>query len=180
MKILEKAKGFLLHPNEAFSKEKNTNFEESLKYTALLLIVISALSGITVMFADITFGLITIPLKYVFLLIGTLLGGLILHVFAYIFGARNGLVQTLKAALYAGTPFYLFGWIPLPYILFAFTIWAAVLEVIGLKALQSMSTGRAILAVVLPGIILIVLIIILALFAIGFFSPAVFTGGFLQ
>ena len=155
---LSKIKEFLIHPFEAFSKEKTTSFEESLKYAATLLIVLSVLSGVVVMFTDIAFGLLTIPLTYIFWLIGVLLGGLILHVFAYAFGARKGINQTLKAALYAATPIYLFGWIPIPYILFVFSIWAAILEIIGLKTLQSMTTGRAILSVVIPVIIAVIVI----------------------
>ena len=79
------------------------------------------------------------------------LGGLLLHPFALLLGGRQGLAQTLKVAIYAGTPAILTLWFP-P-VLPITAIWALVLAVIGLRQLQGISSVRAALAIALPVIV---------------------------
>jgi len=73
---------------------------------------------------------------------------------------------------YAGTPGQILGWIPL--IGFIAGLWSLVLIVLGIRELQEISTGKAILAVAIAVIIpLAVIIIAAAYFMIA--SPAVTT-----
>lgn len=79
---------------------------------------------------------------------GAALTGLALHPFVLLFGGRKGLVQTLKAVIYAATPAVLSLWLP-PLLLIAI-IWALALAVVGVRQLHGLSTVRATLAVALP------------------------------
>jgi len=90
----------------------------------------------------------------------TLLFAAWLHLWVYLLGGRKGIMQTFKAIIYAHTPRLLLGWIPV--IGFIFMLWSLVLGVLGIRELQEISTGKAILAVVIAIIIPVVIIIVLA------------------
>ena len=96
--------------------------------------------------------------------IGAIVGGIIviviaglwLHIWVYLVGGKKGVEQTLKALMYGATPSYLFGWIPVVSVLAG--IWALIVEIIGIRQLHELSTGKAVLAVsigiIVPAIIL--------------------------
>ena len=52
-----------------------------------------------------------------------------------------------KAVLYSATPTVLLGWIPL--ISFIAVLWSLVLRIIGIRELHEITTGRAVLALIL-------------------------------
>jgi hypothetical protein len=54
----------------------------------------------------------------------------------------------------------LLGWIPLVNIIAA--IWSLIVEIIGIRQLHELTTGRAILAVLIPIILAIILAVVLA------------------
>jgi hypothetical protein len=93
-------------------------------------------------------------------ILGAFIGGAILHIFVYIVGGRRGITQTIKACMYGSTPSLLFGWLPV--INFIAMIWSLVALIIGIRQLHELTTGKAILVVILP----IILIIALRLFII--------------
>ena len=80
-------------------------------------------------------------------LVGILILGIWMHIWAYAFGGRKGLTQTIKALMYAATPFFVLGWIPVLGTTIG-VIWAVLLVLTGLTQLQEMYSGRAILALV--------------------------------
>jgi hypothetical protein len=77
------------------------------------------------------------------------------HLFVRAFGGRKGYGNTMKAFAYGNTPLLLFGWIP--FVGMLFSIWALVLNIIGIGQLHGISTGRAVGAVLL-GIVVLVII----------------------
>ncbi|MFH1172369.1 MAG: YIP1 family protein [Nanoarchaeota archaeon] len=166
VKCLKKAKSFLLEPTKAFKKEQKTSFVEAFKYVLvigpILAILNGVIAGLILPIISPLAGIITIIavaiMSYVALIITPFISGLIVHLFAYLLGAKKGLEQTLKVTFYSQTPSMLFGWIPI--IGSIFGIYGIVLQIIGIKNLQKMTMGRAILAVLLPIIILSVLLII--------------------
>jgi len=184
-KTKEKAKMFLLDPKKAFKKEQKSTLEDAFKYFLQISLIFSILSGVFLggIVGSVVGFATTAVLFFVGSIIVAFIWGLILHVFAYIYGARRGVEQTLKAVLYACTPVMLLGWIPI--VGWVFIIWTIVLEVIGLKSLQRISTGRALLAFFTPLVIIFVLLIIwimlilmtflasgiLPLEGMGFFDP---------
>ena len=122
--IFQKAMGFLQQPTKAFEKEKKTDITSAFVYMAALAIIVAVLSGIVSLFtpAAAPFVIFTIVGGYIGIIIGSVIIGLWLHLWAYIFGAKKGLNQTMKTVFYGGTPNYLLGWIPIPYINILFSI----------------------------------------------------------
>jgi hypothetical protein len=76
---------------------------------------------------------------------GIFVGGSWTHLFVLAFGGRRGYRNTIKALAYGYTPALLLGWIPV--VGWLSSIWALVLEIIGIRQLHGISTGRAVGAV---------------------------------
>jgi hypothetical protein len=172
--ILEKVKGFLLNPVDAFRQAKGDEPAAVLPYFAVLLLLYSIISALLVeamigtmpIPAFMTGGSIGAVLVFLIILVGGFVGALVfgawLHLWVYIFGGRRGIWQTLKAVMYGNTPFLLFGWIP--FIGFVFTLWSLVLGIIGIRELQEISSLKATLAVALAVMIPLILLLILVAF----------------
>jgi hypothetical protein len=181
MDFVEKAKGFLMEPSKTFDSSKEDTLEEAIKYYAVIVAVYSLLS--TVMFATVmgSFGsmmgmgqlgtmmgvgagiggaVVLFVIMVVFGLIGVFISGAIVHIGVLIVGGKKGITQTIKAVMYGSTPGLLLGWIPLIGGLAG--IWSLVLEVLGVRQLQEVTTGRAIIAVIIPLVIIVILVIIFA------------------
>ena len=174
--IGDKVKGFLLSPVETFQQSRNDEPGFVFSYFAALLLLhaifatLVAAVGIEVMprFAGMPGG-IAIPIM-VFLM--ALAGGFIftlifaawLHLWVYLLGGKKGIMQTFKAIIYGHTPRLLLGWIP--FIGFFFVLWSLVLGILGIRELQEISTGKAILAVAIAILIPLVIIILTAAYFI--------------
>lgn len=174
--IITKVKGFLLSPVETFQQSKNDEPSVVFTYFAALLLFHSILVAIIA-----TIGIEKIPMYpgmpagiavpvIVFLM--ALAGGFILtlifaawiHLWVYLLGGRKGIMQTFKAIIYGHTPRLLLGWIP--FIGFIFMLWSLVLGILGIRELQEISTGKAILAVVIAIIIPLIIIILIGAYFI--------------
>ncbi|MCX9014375.1 MAG: YIP1 family protein [Candidatus Methanoperedens sp.] len=182
MDFVEKAKGFLMEPSKTFDSSKEDTLEEAIKYYAVIVAVYSLLS--TVVFAIAMTGsfgsmmgmgqlgtmmgvgagiggaVVLFVIMVVFGLIGVFISGAIVHIGVLIVGGKKGITQTIKAVMYGSTPGLLLGWIPLIGGLAG--IWSLVLEVLGVRQLQEVTTGRAIIAVIIPLVIMVILVIIFA------------------
>jgi hypothetical protein len=192
MDFSEKVKGFLLEPSKTFDASKGDTLNEALKYYVLLAVIFSALLALLFAIAATLFGsmmgrfgmllgtgagmagaLVIFVMFLVLWIISAFVSGAILHIFVYIVGGRKGISQTIKAVMYGSTPSLLLGWIP--FINYLAWIWSLVLEILGIRQLQELTTGRAILAVLIPIIIIVVLVVVIAaMFATYMFS----TGGY--
>lgn len=167
----EKIKGFLLSPTETFQKVKEEDLGPLMRYFVILTLIFSILMA--VIMVGLTSAMLSLlPVKLPFmagavggltavvtfitllisLLIGLFIGAAIVHIFVYLLGGKKGYTQTVKAMGYGMTPSLLLGWIP--FIGIIVSIWALIVEIIGVRELQEMSTGKAVLAVILPGIII--------------------------
>lgn len=168
--IIEKGKGFLLDPVNAFQQAKDDEPGTVLPYLAVLLLINAILSALLAMTM---IGTVAVPgltgpsgavaVFFVILaggFIGTLIFGAWLHLFVYVFGGRRGIWQTIKAVTYGNTPILIFGWIP--FLGFLFTLWSLALDILGIRELQEISTLKAILAVALAVMIPLILLILLA------------------
>ncbi len=182
---IAKVKGFILKPVETFQQTKDDEPKVVITYFAVLALIFSLLSaivttlGLSSMFAD------ALPFAggFFFVFIGTFIGLFIstlifvawLHLWVYIFGGRNGIIQTMNAVVYGYTPYLLFAWIPIIGIIFS--IWALVLNVLGVRELQELSTGKTVLlfviAIVIPMIIIVFLLgfLLVALVAVTGMDP---------
>ena len=187
MSFWEKTKGFLLSPTETFNKVKEEGWGGSIGFFAKWLIIFAILMAVIfgALFAVLWgfFGaFIPVDVSLIFggvmaimvigMLIGVLVGGLIgiligslwMHIWVYLLGGRKGVGQTIKAMAYGSTPSLLLGWIPFIGIIFA--IWTLVVQIIGIRQLHELSTGRAALAYIIGAIIIPAIIFAIAFAAI--------------
>lgn len=181
MDFTEKVKGFLTEPSKTFDAIKEEDLGEAIKYYAVIAAVYSVIFAVLFAFmgsllgsmmggqnlgmmfgagAGIGGAVIIFVMFMIFAIIGAFIGGAVLHIFVYIVGGRKGIAETIKAVMYGSTPGLLLGWIPV--IGFIAGIWSLVLEILGIRQLHEISTGKAVLAVVLLIIVAVVLSIILA------------------
>ncbi|WOF17142.1 hypothetical protein F1737_10860 [Methanoplanus sp. FWC-SCC4] len=165
----DKVKGFLLNPVETIQQHREEEFGDAFKYFLMILAINAILSGILIMagFGAAFAGMGGAGAGFIIAIIGGFIGGIIglfiigiiLHIFVTIVGGQRGLMETLKAVIYASTPSMLLGWIPV--INFIAGIWALVLAILAIRELQDIPTVKAAIAVLLPFIILIILSILL-------------------
>ncbi len=174
--FFERIKGFITSPGKAFEAERKTSLKEALIYGLkgmfIFAIPYSIIFGFSIFLGGGAVGLVVIPLMLFGLpllgVAGGVLGALWYHLWAYVFGAKQGWANTTKALFYANTPTYILGWIPIVNIVIG--IWSLILFGMGLKRLQKLSTGRTIAAIV-------VAVLIPALVIIGFLVWMVLTFG---
>lgn len=187
MDLIEKMKGLLLNPIETFKQLKDEELSTGLRYFIIFLLLFAALTALIAgvignavlsmlpqteeyriiqSFIQSGGGFIIAGLSFIFTIIMYIimlfLGGLLIHLGILLVGGKQGYDQTVKSLIYGGTPLYLFGWIPgISIIGF---IWALILVIFGIKEFQDISMGKAVIAVLLP------IIIIGAIFAFIIFS----------
>ncbi len=185
LSIGERIKGFLFSPSDTFDNSKEDTIGDAFKYFVVILLIPAVLiaiiaavafsffAGMLGMFGVpmMPFGAAMGPLLAVGAFIGILVGGIIgvfigglwLHIWVYLVGGREGIEQTIKVVMYGATPSFLLGWIPI--VGFIAGIWALIVEIIGIRQLQELSTGKAVLAVIIAiAIPLIIYVAIIAAF----------------
>jgi hypothetical protein len=181
MDFFEKVKGFLFEPSKTFDAIKGESLSEAIKYYAIIAAVYSAIFALMLAFIGTLFGsimggrnlgmlmgagagasgaIIFFVLFIISAIIGAFVGGAILHIFVYIVGGRKGIAQTIKVAMYASTPGLLLGWLPVINIITS--IWSILLNIVGIRQLHELTTGKAVLAVLIPLILAVILAVIVA------------------
>jgi hypothetical protein len=174
----EKVKGFFLKPSATFQATRAESLSTAFQYYVVLLIIFSVLLFIVIAVAStaipaITSGLLPMGFGaelslylvfslFVIQLYGIFLSGLLYHVFVILFGGTQGVVQTIKTVMYASTPHFILGWIPIISIVGA--VWTLILIIIGIRENQEMTLGRSILVLIVP--------LVLGLISWGFFALA--------
>lgn len=177
-RIGEKIKGFLLKPVETFRNVRDEEISLTIGYFIVLLVFYGLLSGIIsalgvmrnpipsmlnlglgqagpiITFFTVFF---TVIIVWLFLL---LIWGLWMHLWVYVVGGRKGVWQTEKAVLYGVTPFLLIGWIPVIGPVLG-GLWSIVLQILGIRELHELSTAKAILALIIPFVIIFVIFILI-------------------
>lgn len=186
MDFIDKVKGLLLDPTGTYQQLKEEEMGSALRYYLIWLLIYSILAAIIVtvmgtfvismipeteqlrMFTEFmesggTFILIPVMFILIFVIgiIGIFIGAAIVHLGVLLVGGNQGYHQTVKSLIYGGTPGYIFGWIP--FIGIIGSIWSLILIIFGVKELHDISTGRAVIAVLLPIIIIAAIVGFLAL-----------------
>jgi hypothetical protein len=105
-----------------------------------------------------TFQLFIVYVLFFLSLVGVFFIAFFWHIFALLFGAKREFTQTIKTTMYAATPFFLLGWIPIVAIIG--WLWYLVLLILGLSEMQEMSVGEAAMAVVVPLVLVLIGVII--------------------
>jgi len=183
----EKVKGFIAEPVNTFNNVEAEALGSALKYFTIWVVIYTILR--TVIFYTVErrvfqtlwdlLGLSDAPLylyhfdPVIFALLavlgafaGLFISGSWAHLFVRAFGGRKGYGNTIKAFAYGNTPVFLFGW--LPFVGMLFSLWALVLNIIGIRQLHEISTGRAVGAVLLSIVALIIVGVLIGLFVVLF------------
>jgi hypothetical protein len=187
--FVDKVKGFLMSPTRAFQDSRADSLGTAFRYYVILLIIFAILYAIVsaaigaAMFTAmvnqlaesgvlgaavaevlenftgfvVALDLFFVYLLFLFMLFGIFLYGFMYHVFVLLFGGEKGLTTTIKTVMYAYTPWLILGWIP--YVSIIGAIWTFVLLIIGIKETQEMTLGNALLAIVIPLILIFLLIV---------------------
>jgi hypothetical protein len=179
----EKVKGFLGAPSNTFDDVEPEALGSALKYFTIWAVIYGILRTIVFytlerrvfqtlwdflglsdaaiyLFDPVIFALLAVLGGFATLFVG----GLWAHLFVRAFGGRKGYRNTIKAFAYGNTPLFLFGWIP--FVGMLFPIWAWVLNIIGVRQLHEISTGRAIGAVLLGMAALVIIVFLIVLFVV--------------
>jgi len=183
----EKVKGFLGSPLNTFNNVGAEALGSALKYFTIWVVIYTILR--TVVFYTLERGVFETlwdllglsdaslylyqfdPVIFALLAVlgafaGLFISGSWAHLFVRAFGGRKGYANTIKAFAYGETPLLLFGWIP--FVGMLFWIWALVLNIIGIRQLHEISTGRAIGAVLLSMVALIIIGVLIGLLVVLF------------
>ncbi|WP_317136934.1 YIP1 family protein [Methanochimaera problematica] len=165
--ILGDIKGLILKPVPSLKNLRKRTPMETLLYSAIIIFIYSFGFAITTFYNLDTlrsfsflagFGLIEIFLIIYAIIWGSLIiNTLFLQIFVIIVEGKRGLFETLKVIVYGGTPTYIFGWIPIIGLLTG--LWALILEILAIRELHEISTGRAVIAMIMPYIIFLCLFI---------------------
>jgi len=176
----EKVKGFLGAPLNTFNNVEAEVLGSALKYFTIWVVIYTILRTIVFYtlerrvyqtlwdllgaseaalylyrFDPVVFALLALAGAFASLFIS----GSWTHLFVWAFGGRKGYGNTIKAFAYGYTPVFLFGW--LPFVGMLFSIWALVLNIIGIRQLHEISTGRAIGAVLLGALTLVIIAVLI-------------------
>jgi len=181
----EKVKGFLGAPVNTFNNVEAEALGTALKYFTIWVVIYTILR--TVIFYTVErrvfqtlWDLLGLgdaalylyrfdPVIFALLAVGgafasLFISGSLTHLFVRAFGGRKGYGNTIKAFAYGDTPFLLFGWIP--FVGMLFWIWALVVNIIGIRQLHEISTGRAVGAVLLGIVALVIIGVLIGLFVV--------------
>lgn len=173
MGILGKARRLLFKPSEEFEVSKEDEFNDVCRYYVPLLAILGAIIGIAVTAVVLMLGIPLLakfaPLFGIGAFVGLIAVGVLvalylavwLHIWVYLLGGRNGLMQTMKAVTYGVTPIIVLGWLPGPNVILA-PLWALILVILGVKVLHELSQKTAIFAVILAILVPLVLVGIVA------------------
>lgn len=175
----------LIKPSDFFRSIKNAGLPPAYQHYALFLILFAVLTGIVRMIGNsmnmmdfmMAFPVIgpiiaqkICPLFTEFglvIMLGTFLAGLylvfivgsLLHAFVLLAGGEEGIFQTIKVLMYAATPAFLIGWIPV--VGFLSFLWSLFITVHGLKECAGLSYPRSIAVIVVPIVLLVLFLFLL-------------------
>lgn len=173
--FIETFKGMITSPGETLQKSRSGTLGDSIIYFLLVVIIFSVLSLVIARYGGLP---IPMPLSTggdIAALIGTvvavviigtiylLIAGILLHICAKIVGGKGDYTATVRAFSLSQTPMAAIGWIPVINILAG--LWVLILMILGVRENHGISTFRAIIAIFLP----LILLILLAVLGLMFF-----------
>jgi hypothetical protein len=172
--IIAKVQGFIVNPVESFRAARPDGTDVAVPYLIALLLVHAAMTAIVSLIGISVMGMLSPMMPRfampVVIFFGVLIGGAIctilfslwLHLWVYLLGGRKGLIETAKAVIYGMTPGMLLGWIP--FIGFLFCLWSIVLQIIGIRELQEISSGKALGAMIIAVMVPLIVLVLLAMY----------------
>jgi len=163
MQITEMIRDIFLNPNRAF---RNAGYEspgETMLFYLAILAISSLLSSL-VAYDGFLSALLIFTTLMISGLIMLLVATVWLHIWVFLFGGRESLLQTCRIFVYGSAPMMLIGW--LPFFGIIGILWSFVLWIIGVRELQHLRTPLAVITVVLPVALLMILLAALIFIAV--------------
>lgn len=168
--FIETFRGMITSPGETIRKSSSGTLGDSIIYFLLVVIIYSVLSVAIALLigpvspmplspgGDIAAAIGFIVALVIFGTISLLIAGAIIHICAKIVGGNGDYTATVRAFSLAETPMAAIGWIP--FIGFLAPIWGFILMILGIRDYHGISTIRAVIAVLLPAIVIIILAVL--------------------
>jgi len=168
--FIETFKGMITSPGETIRSSRSGTLGDSIIYFLLVVIIYSVLSTAIALLigplnpmplspgGDIAAALGFIIALVIFGTISLLIAGAIIHICAKIVGGKGDYTATVRAFSLSETPMAAIGWIP--FLGFLAPIWGLILMVMGIRDYHDISTIRAVIAVFLPAIVIIILAVL--------------------
>lgn len=172
--FIAKVQGFLAEPAETFRKARDDDLRTVLMYAAPLLVFDAVMTALVALLEYLFFPTVLPslfgPLFPAAMFAGVLLSGTIVlllftvwvHILVCLAGGQKGIFPTFKALACGLTPSWLFHWIPVIGILF--DLWSIVLMMIGIRELQEISSGRALVVMFIAIMVPVFILILLAMY----------------
>ena len=172
--VISKIKGFIVSPVESYQAARADGTDVAAPYLIVLLLIHAVMTAIVTFIGISVMGMFAPMMPRfampVVLFFGALIGGAVLtilfslwlHLWVYLLGGRKGLFETAKAVIYGMTPGMLLGWIP--FIGPLFCLWSSVLQLIGVRELQEMSSGKALVAMIIAVMVPLIILVLLAMY----------------
>lgn len=169
-------RGMITSPGETIRKSRSGTLTDSIIYFLIVIFIYSVLATIIEQFVGpvlpIPFSpgadlVMIISFIIALVILGTitlLIAGAIIHICAKIVGGKGDYTATVRAFALAETPSAAIGWIPFIGLLAG--IWGFILMVLGIREYHGISTIRAVIAVLLPAIVIIILAVLGLMFFI--------------
>ena len=168
--FIETFKGMITSPGETIRSSRSGTLGDSIIYFLLVWIIYSVLFAAIALLigpvnpmplspgGDIAAALGFIIALVIFGTISLLIAGAIIHICAKIVGGKGDYTATVRAFSLSETPMAAIGWIP--FLGFLAPIWGLILMVMGIRDYHDISTIRAVIAVFLPAIVIIILAVL--------------------
>ncbi|HIJ06655.1 MAG: hypothetical protein XE11_0137 [Methanomicrobiales archaeon 53_19] len=170
LSFIETFRGMIASPGETIRKSSSGTLTDSIIYFLIVIFIYSVLTTIIEQFvgpvlpipfspgADIAAAIGFIVALVIFGTITLLIAGAIIHICAKIVGGKGDYTATVRAFSLSETPMAAIGWIP--FIGFLASIWGFILMILGIREYHGISTIRAVIAVLLPAIVIIILAVL--------------------
>lgn len=175
LSLKDKIVGFIVHPTETFHAVRSDSMGDVMTYFALLLVINAILSALVAYFGlSVTSMMPGSPIAsaggaggviaaFIFAvivgIIGLIISSIFLHLGVILMGGQGGFGATFKAVVFALTPYYVLGWLPVIG-LFA-GLWGWIIEIIGVRELHELTSGKAFLAWLISLVIIVIIGIVL-------------------
>ncbi len=171
---LDTAKAVITDPNNFFTGEtRRDGFGYPLRFAALSIVITSIISAVTAVFytsamSGFDAGAIVLAMvaALVIGIIGLFIGTVILHIFVYLLGGKNGYRATLAVFAYVTALSPLSAAVSIVPLLgelvaFLISLYGVYLGIKGIENFQDMTTERAAIAVILSAVLLFLISIVL-------------------
>lgn len=184
LSLTDKIVGFLARPVETYRAVRDEELGPPVVYFLVLLIINAILTAIVAYLGlaaadantpNFSLGIGGSIGSFILGLIGAFIWGIImlafgsifLHIGAKIMGGRGDFADSFKSTVYASTPSLLLGWLAIIPVIgwligIIVFIWMLVLLFLGVRELHEMETTRAVIAVVIAAVLLLIGITIIA------------------